>query len=107
MVWGFFRWIMDQHVVVGKVGFDADEGVDARFVAGSVEGQYVGQGAVIGDGQGGHVEVFGLGCKRSYFAHAIEEAEFGVYVQVDEWLVHSRVLGNEVYYGAAVAVDRL
>ncbi len=60
------------HAAHGEVGFDADDGFDACFFGGAVEGHCAVHYAVIGEGDGGLVEFDGAVYEFVYAAEAVE-----------------------------------
>jgi hypothetical protein len=90
MVVGF---AFDGGFFVTRAGRDVDFAADDRFDAG-LDGVFVkvddaAHGAVVGDGDGRHAELFGAGDEPADPAGAVEETELGVVVEVDEGYVHS------------------
>ena len=70
--------------VVGYVDFAADDGLDASFFARRVEVDHPVEGAVVGDCQRFHSQLFGTGDQVRNTADAVQHAVLGVNVQVRE-----------------------
>ena len=68
----------------GDVDLAADDRLDPGFLAGLVEVDRAVHDAVVGDGQGGHLELGRSLHERVDAARPIEQRELGVVVQVDE-----------------------
>ena len=69
---------------LGKVGLQANDWLDACLLAGGVEVDCAVQASVVGDGERSHAEFAGALNHRVDAAEAVEHAELGVVVEVDE-----------------------
>ena len=88
------------HRPAGDVGLDADDRLDALVLRGLVEGDGAVEGAVVGDGH----RIHALGGRRVDQlrdpAEAVEQAEFGVDVEVGE------VVGSQGRHGGSMVAVR-
>ena len=66
------------------VGLQPDDGLDPGILCGVVELDHAEHRAVVGDGQGGHVHLFGALDQLLDVAEAVEQRVFGVNVEVGE-----------------------
>ncbi len=66
------------------VGFQPDDGLDADLLRSVVKLDHTEHGAVVGDGEGGHVHLFGTLDQLLDITEAVEEGVFGVDVEVGE-----------------------
>ena len=73
-----------QAVRLGDVHFAADDGLHAGLRCGFVETHRTKKIAVIGDGNGGHAGLLRLFRKRLVTAGAVEQAESGMQVKMNE-----------------------
>jgi hypothetical protein len=67
------------------VGFDANDGLEAALSGVFVELDGARERAVVGDGDGGHTELFDTVEHAGDFLQAVEQAVMAVVVQVDEF----------------------
>lgn len=72
------------HGAGGHVGFDADDRLDVELLCGAEEIDNAEQCAVIGDGEGGHLQFVGALKQLGDIAKPIEQGVFGVDMQVDK-----------------------
>ncbi len=79
-----FLGVVLLHGAGGHVGLHPDDGFDAGFLGGVVELDHAEHGAMVGDGQGGHVHLFGTLDQLLDIAKAVEQGVFGVNVEVGE-----------------------
>ena len=70
--------------LVGDVDLAADDRLDAVLFRLFDEGDRAGERAVVGEPDGGHLELGGAGCELGNPARPVEDRELGVDVQVDE-----------------------
>jgi hypothetical protein len=70
--------------VGGNVNLAADDGLEAGLLAGVVELDDAVEVAVVGDGAGAHAQVFRPRHQGGNTAHAVEQAEFGMNVEMGE-----------------------
>ena len=70
--------------VVGDVDLAADDGLDPVLLGRLDEVDRAGEGAVIGERDGGHLELCGAGCEGRNAARTVEDRVLRVDVKVDE-----------------------
>ena len=71
-------------MVARHIDFTAYDGRHARILAGGIEIGRTEETAVVGDGDAGHTQFLGFFCGIGDADSAIEQAEFGMAMQVDE-----------------------
>src|SRR5439155_983 len=76
--------LLQRATVVGDVDLAADEGLHAVLAGLPVELDRAGEGAVVGEPHGGHLELRGALGERRDAAGAVEDRILGVDVKVDE-----------------------
>jgi hypothetical protein len=84
MIWGFVGWFSTMAIGLGDIDFTANDWFDACFLGRYVEINNAVHGPVVSDGKAVHTHLFGPGDKLRDAAHAIEQAVFGVDVEVSE-----------------------
>ena len=78
--------------VVGDVDLAADDRLDPLLPGGLVEVDRAGERAVVGERDGGHLELGGAGRERGDPARPVEDRVLAVDVQVDEVGAHGRAI---------------
>ena len=76
--------VMLLHRAGRQVGFQADDGLDAGLLGSMIELDHAEHGAMVGDGQGGHVHLLGALDQLLDVREAVQQGVFGVDVQVGE-----------------------
>ena len=78
------------HAAGGDVALDADDRLDAVVLARLIEGHDAEHDAVVGQGQGGLVQLFSAPGQVVEPAEAVEQRVLAMNVEMDEWLVFFR-----------------
>ena len=76
--------VLDRVVLVGNVGFAAENGLDLVLVADVVEGLEPVEVPVVGDGAGRHAQCLGALHERFKLSGAVKETVGRMDVQMDE-----------------------
>jgi len=84
MVGAFANWLSAMAIGLGDINFAANDWFDTCFLSRYIKVNNTVHGPVVSDSKAVHTQLFGPGDKLRDTAHAIEQAIFGVDVEVNK-----------------------